>query len=116
MSWIRIHSLRTPFHLGAFDAERQFPQIVELDITLKADISEASRTDDLAKTVDYMAVRDLILAMGQDGEWKLLEKLVHDLGQEILSHFGLVEEVTIRAKKFVMPDAEAVSVELTQSR
>ena len=113
---ISIHSLRTPFRIGAFDAERQFPQIVELDIELKADVYEAAKTDDLTKTIDYMAVRELILAMGQEGEWKLLEKLVSDLGQEILSHFSLVQEITIRAKKFVMPDAEAVSVSLTQSR
>ena len=50
---IHVTDLRVWAHVGVLDHERREGQWFCLDLTLRLDLSEAARSDDLAATADY---------------------------------------------------------------
>ncbi len=56
-----------------------------------------------------------MLKFGETRSWKLLEKLVTNLAERILTQYG-PEEVTVEVKKFSIPQARYVSVSTSRTR
>lgn len=78
---IEIRGLRALGRHGADPGERDAPQPFDVDIALDVDLSRAGRTDDLAETIDYARVADLIRRILEGTSFQLLERL----GEVILS-------------------------------
>src|SRR5207237_10418164 len=77
MSFQGRHGVRT--------AEREQPQEFKVDIELEADLAEAGRTDRLADTVDYAAVRAVARDVIEGESRKLLESLALATAQRVLA-------------------------------
>lgn len=84
--------------------EKVAPQRFEVDLVLHADLARASRDDDLAATVDYGPLFDLVRSIVEDRSFDLIEALAGSIASAALAatDAALVEAVEVRVRK---PDA-----------
>ena len=114
MAKISIVDLEVYYREGVPDADRARPQCWMLPVELESDLSAAARTDSIADTIDYFAVSQRLLKLGEEREWKLIEKLAADIADLILSEFN-PQSVMVEVKKFIIREAKYVSVKLEKS-
>jgi FolB domain-containing protein len=115
MSRITISDLEVQFCVGVSDEERAKPQRLLLTIEMNLDFSTAAMSDRVERTINYQNVVDDLLKFGEGRSWKLLEKLVSNIADSILSRYK-PDSVFVEAKKFVIPQARYVAVSLVKSR
>jgi dihydroneopterin aldolase len=115
MARIKISDLEVYYRVGVTDEERARPQRLLLTIVLSGDFSKAETSDDLTTTIDYAKVAQVLIQYGERRSWNLLEKLASNLADMILDTFK-PRAVTVEVKKFVIPQAQYVSVSLVRTR
>lgn len=113
MDIITIRDLEVFYHVGVGNQERAKPQRLLLTIEMELDFTGAATTDDLTHTVDYYAVSQRLLKLGERSSWKLIEKLAAEIATLVLTDFKAVR-VTVEVKKFIIPQARYVSVRLAR--
>lgn len=115
MDVIRIVDLEVHYHVGVPDAERARAQRLLLGVAMEHDFREAAQADDLRHTINYFAVSQRLLRLGEGRSWRLIETLAADLAELVLAEFG-ARRVTVEVKKFILPEARHVAVEVTRSQ
>jgi len=115
MSRISIVDLEVFYSVGVTDEERAKPQRLLVTVDLHYDFSSAAVSDRVEKTINYFEVAQELLKYGEGRSWKLLEKLVANIVDMLLSRYK-PSAVTVEVKKFPMPEAKYVSVNLTRTR
>ena len=115
MAKISIVDLEVFYRVGVPDVERAQPQRLLLTVELESDFSAAAKSDAIADTIDYFAVTQRLLKLGEGREWKLIEKLSSDIAGLILTEFQ-PRAVTVEVKKFIIPQTRHVAVSLTRTR
>ena len=110
---IRIQRLRAATTIGVPDAERAAPQEVEFCLRLVPERGFVGLGDDVGQTVDYYEVSQRVLELAADGARKLIETLAEDVATALLEGFPL-EEVGVEVRKFILPETEFVTVEITR--
>jgi FolB domain-containing protein len=115
MAKIGIVDLEVHYHVGVTDQERATPQKLLLTIEMNVDITAASHTDRIEKTVNYQRVVDDLLHFGEGRNWRLLEKLVSNIADWIMVEFE-PDSVLVEAKKFIIPQTRYVSVSVARAR
>ena len=115
MGRIKITDLEVMMHVGVTDEERATPQRLLLTVDMDFDFSSAAISDRITKTIDYYAVAQRLMKFGEGRSWKLIEKLVNEIADEVLSEFQ-PQAVAVEVKKFPIPQAQHVSVSLTKAR
>jgi len=113
MSQISIVDLEVGYRVGVTDAERVNPQRLLLTVEMDCNFSAATKSDNIADTIDYFAVSQRLLKFGEGRSWKLIEKLASDIADMILLGFR-PRSVTVEVKKFPVPQARHVSVAVTK--
>ena len=108
-SKISIVDLEVFYRVGVPDAERAEPQRLLLTVEMESDFSAAARSDFLGHTIDYFAVTQRLLQLGEGREWKLIETLAADIATLVVSEFK-PQAVAVEVKKFIIPQARHVSV------
>ena len=86
---IFLHGLSAECIIGFIDWERRVRQTVVLDIEMPVDCRAASRTDEVADTLDYKKVAKRVLAFIEASEFRLVETLAHRVALLILEEFAL---------------------------
>lgn len=117
--WISVRSIRVFGHHGATARERTQGQVFEAHVGLRLDLSEASRTDSLADTVDYADVCLRVERILGGRPYRLLEAVAGRVADELLSAYPQVGRVTVRLRKPAVARAlrtGAVEVEVNRSR
>lgn len=115
MSKIKLVDLEVHYRVGVTDQERAQPQRLLVTVEMDLDFSVAAVSDRMERTINYQAVADELLRFGDNRSWKLLEKLVTNLSERIMTQFG-PEEVMVEIKKFSIPQARYVAVSTSRSR
>lgn len=115
MDTIIISDLEVFYRIGVPDEERSKPQRLLLTIEMEHDFTQAAASDDLAKTINYHAVSQRLLRLGEGRSWKLLETLAEEIAALILAEFK-PRRVNIEIKKFIIPQARHVSVRISRPR
>jgi dihydroneopterin aldolase len=115
MDRIIIKDLEVFYRAGVTAQERSGPQRLLLTVELEHSLDDAARTDDLAATIDYAAVAQRLLGLGEGREWKLIESVAAEAAGTILREFGAAS-VAVEVKKFVIPQAAYVSVRVERRR
>lgn len=113
---IVIEGLRCWAHVGVPEEERRHRQRLLLDITLETPLARAGRTDHVRATVDYAAAALLAKRIAEGKPYRLVEAIAESVAAALLRVFPAVHSVTIRIRKFSVPQAESVGVEITRSR
>lgn len=112
---IRVVDLEVWTQIGVPDEERAHAQKLLVTAELIVDpFSAAAATDDIAKTVDYFAVAGRIKSLAAEKPRRLLETLAEELAADLLKSFA-IKELNLEIKKFILPDARYVSVEVLRS-
>jgi FolB domain-containing protein len=106
---ITIRDLEVFFRVGVPDEERAQPQRLLLTVEMEHDFTAAAQSDDLNKTLDYFAVSQRLLTLGEGRAWKLIETLAVEIAQTILREWAS-RAVTVEIKKFILPETRHVSV------
>lgn len=83
---------------GAFAAEKELGQKIEVDAELYLDLKPSAATDDLELSINYVEVYTLIKDIVEEREFNLLETIAETIADEILSAYTL-EEVVVRVRK-----------------
>jgi dihydroneopterin aldolase len=115
MSKINIVDLEVFYRVGVTDQERAEPQRLLITISMDLDFASASLSDRIEKTINYSTVAQHVLKYGEGRSWKLLERLVANLADMIMSEFK-PQGVLVEVKKFTIPQARHVSVSLVRTR
>lgn len=115
MSRIAIVDLEVHYCIGVSEEERARPQRLLLSIDMNLDFSSAAMTDRVEKTINYQRVVDDLLILGEGRSWRLLEKLVSNIADRIMSEYE-PDSVLVEAKKFVIPQARYVAVSVARGR
>lgn len=116
---IFIEGLEVYGHHGVTDEEKVLGQRLLYDVRLSMDECDAAYTDDVADTVDYTEVIDVIVDVATTGSYSLLERLAQLTAEAIIRRFP-VDEVWVQVTKPHPPvacalDSVAAAVELARS-
>lgn len=111
---ISIADLEVRYCVGVPDEERAQPQRLLLTVEMEFDFSNAAKSDSISDTIDYFAVSQRLLKFGEAKNWKLIEKLGADICEMVLSEFR-PQSVSVKVKKFVIPQARYVSIFVRRS-
>jgi len=84
---------------GVHDLEKVEAQRFEVDVELALDIQPAGLDDDLAKTVDYGGVYEVVRQVVESTTFNLMEALAEAIAHEILGGHARVDEVVVRIRK-----------------
>jgi dihydroneopterin aldolase len=109
---IRVVDLETWSRLGVPEEERARPQrlLVTLEIET-AEFSRAAAEDDIGRTVDYFQVAQYIKSFAGEKPRQLLETFAEELARDLLGAFP-IRRLRLEIKKFILPDAAHVSVQI----
>ena len=112
---IRVVDLEIFAHIGVPDTERHNAQrlLISLEISIDS-FSHAAGTDNLAWTINYVDVIERVKHLTAKRARKLLETLAEELAADLLKAFP-IKKITLEIKKFVLPDAQYVSVIIERS-
>ena len=89
------------------------PQRLSLNVTLWPKVAELQ--DDIANTVNYSAVAEWVKEFVRRRDYKLIETLAEEVAAHLLAQFDL-RKVEVEVRKFVLPDANYVSVTAVRER
>ncbi len=119
MDRITLSSMRYEGLVGATDEERAFPQMLEVDLVVEADLAAAAASDDLADTIDYALLVQLTERTVEQGRFALLEGLAGALATAVLAAAPAATAVTVRVRKLAVPmdvSMDHAEVELRRER
>lgn len=113
---IFIRDLLVRCIIGVEEHERREKQDVVAWITLHIDLRKAGRTDELADSIDYSALKKQILRVAGDSQYRLIEALAQRIADECLTD-GRVECVEVVLEKpGALRFARTVGVEIVRHR
>ena len=75
--------------IGFIEWERRVQQKVVIDLEMPVDCAHASRTDEVADTLDYKKVAKRIISFVGESQFKLVETLAQRIAMVILSEFAV---------------------------
>jgi dihydroneopterin aldolase len=119
MDRITLSSMHYEGRVGATAEERAFPQMLQVDLVIEADLAIAAGTDRLSDTVDYGPLISLTQRVVEGSSFTLLEGLAGALATGVLEHAPRATAVTVRVRKLAVPMDVAMDhaeVELRRER
>ena len=118
MARIDINDMRFYAHHGCFEQERAIGTHFQVDLSFTTDTSKAEVSDNIADTVSYLDVYQVVKTeMAKPSN--LLEHVAHRVGVRVLESFPAVESVLVKVSKLNPPlggQMESVSVEVEMVR
>jgi dihydroneopterin aldolase/D-erythro-7,8-dihydroneopterin triphosphate epimerase len=113
---ILIRDLKFRCIVGVNDEERRAVQDVVANIVLHVDLRRAGRTDNLADTIDYKALKMSILEMAERSQFHLVEALAQSIADICLKE-DRVQCVTVTVEKpTALRFARTVGVKIIRGR
>ncbi|MDT8322561.1 MAG: dihydroneopterin aldolase [Bacteroidota bacterium] len=97
--FIRLHNAVFYGYHGNHHEERHLGGRFHIDIVMETDVTSAAASDDLAQTVNYEAVYDLIQDMVTKQTFNLIETVAKRIADAILDAFIEVRGVVVRVRK-----------------
>ena len=98
MEEIHLEDLKVKGILGIHPEERAHRQIIIINIWIYANLSKASKSDDLSDTVDYEDLKNQVFKLLKASSFFLIEKLAEAIAGICLS-YSQVKEVKVKVQK-----------------
>jgi FolB domain-containing protein len=116
MDRILIRDLLVQGVIGVYEAERQAPQEILINLAIEADLSRAGESDDLSDSLNYAEIAARARQIAETARRFTVEALAADLARMCLSD-PRVQRVTVRVEKpTILTDCRSVGVEIERSR
>lgn len=119
MDRITLTAMCLEGRLGVSEEEREFPQSVEVDLEVEADLAAAGESDALFDTVDYGPLVEAVTRTVEEGSYRLLEGLAGAIARVVLGASTRIAAVTVRVRKLAVPmdvDMDHVQVQIRRER
>lgn len=116
MDKIFIRELALRCIIGIYPEERREKQDVIINVEMHADLRKAGRSDDVADTVDYKAVKMEILNLVEQSQFQLIESLAEKIADLALKNEKVMQVVVTVDKPGALRFAKASAVEITRAR
>jgi len=114
---IEIKGIKSFGYHGVFESEKIAGQDFYVDVLLELDLTRASVTDDVADTVNYAEVTDLVVEEITGEPVSLIEKLAGRIAERIKSSYLQVSSVSITVHKPQAPvNAQVSDISVTITR
>jgi dihydroneopterin aldolase len=88
---------------GATAVERRASRKFEVDVEVDVDVTAAERSDELADTIDYSKVAEVIVAIGVGEPHRLLESLARRMVDNVRGRFPTIKRVRLELRKLNPP-------------
>ena len=104
--------------VGVSQTERASPQAVILEAQLFLDLKPAGTADELALSVDYVAIQQTIQKCAHGKSYRLLETLAEDAADALFQRFAISQVIVrVRKRDLVGPEGPLwAAVEITRKR
>lgn len=116
---ICVHRLSVFARHGVLAEEERLGQRFSISLTCEVDLTEAGRSDDVARTVSYADLAEIAGRIAIEQRFSLIEALAWTIAGEVLERFQAISSVSVRVEKPGAPVPaviDGVSVEVTRSR
>jgi FolB domain-containing protein len=111
---ILIKDLRLRCIIGVNEFERREKQDVTINIVMWSDLTEAAKTDDIRKTVDYKEVTKSIIKLVERSEFCLVETLAEKVAESCLKHSRVKKVMVTIQKPGALRFAKSVGVRVVR--
>ncbi len=111
---IHIRDLVVRCIIGIEPIERKEKQDVVINITLFTNIQKASKTDNIADTIDYKKIKKNVLSFVENSSFYLLETLAEEIARICLIDDKVKGVNIIVDKPGALRFARSVAVEITR--
>ncbi|SFH95603.1 dihydroneopterin aldolase [Methylobacterium brachiatum] len=104
---------------GVLPEEAVLGQRFYISLGARLDLAPAGRSDDVAHTVSYADLTQIVVDIATERRFNLIEALAEAIAATILERFGAVEAITVRVDKPSAPVPailDGVSIEITRHR
>lgn len=111
---INIEGIKLYGYHGCLDEEARIGGNYIIDVYMTTDFSEAAKTDDLAKTLDYCTVYEISKAEMAIRS-KLIEQVCERIFTKIKAEFSTLKTLHVKITKLLPPmngNVDKVSVEI----
>ncbi len=112
MNKILVEGIKIYAYHGCLEEEGKIGCNYIVDVTMETNFTEAAKTDELAKTIDYVVVYDIVKT-----QMAVRSKLIEQVGQRIVDelkkHFSALKKVEVKVTKLNPPmngNVESVSI------
>ncbi len=112
MHKIIVEGIKVFAYHGCLEEEAKSGTHYTVDVWMETDFSEAAKTDDLTKTIDYVTVYDIVKK-----QMAIRSKLIEQVGQRIVdelkSEFNTLHKLEVKVTKHNPPmngNVEKVSI------
>jgi len=118
MGIIKIKNIHLYAYHGCLDEEGKIGSEYRVDLSVKADLSESAKTDNLSDTVDYVHLNKIVkeeMAI----RTKLLETVADKILVRILDEISLVKKATVEVSKVNPPiggNVAKVTIKMSKKR
>lgn len=118
MDSIFLEGIEFQANHGVTDEEQATGHRYRVDISVTTDIRSAAQSDDIDQTVNYAAMGKLVVRIGTENRFRLIETLAERIAEHSLLLLG-VQSVTVTVRKLMPPTrfvAAASGVTITRTR
>ena len=118
MGIIKIKNIHLYAYHGCLDEEGKIGSEYRVDLSVKADLSESAKTDNLSDTVDYVHLNKIVkeeMAI----RTKLLETVADKILRRILNEILIVKKATVEVSKVNPPiggNVAMVTIKMSKKR
>jgi len=116
MHQIIVEGINVFAYHGCLDEEGKIGCNYTVDVTMETDFTEAAKTDDLDKTIDYVIVYNIVKTQ-MAVRSRLLEQVGQRVVDELKKQFSSLKKVSVKVTKINPPmngDVEKVSIVITE--
>ena len=89
MDIVYLHGIKVETVIGVWDWERLIKQTLLVDIDVGTDTSIAGKSDDLADTINYQAIAEVVTKIARENSFALVEALGEEISSQLLKQFSL---------------------------
>ena len=104
---------------GLLAEEARLGQRFYISLDCRLDLSPAGRSDDVARTVSYADLTEIVTRIATERRFDLIEALAEAIAEDILGQHPAITEVRVRVDKPSAPVPaviEGVAIEIVRTR
>jgi dihydroneopterin aldolase len=114
---IEIKGIKSFGYHGVLESEKVTGQDFYVDVVLEVDLSRASVSDDVADTINYAEVTDLVVREITGAPVSLIEKLAGNIADRIKATYPQAATVSVTVHKPQAPvNAQVKDISVTINR
>ncbi|MEZ5315741.1 MAG: dihydroneopterin aldolase [Chlamydiales bacterium] len=113
---IKIEDFRIQCIIGVHAHERINTQELSLDLSMKINLTEATKSDSITDTVDYQKVCIICAQLAQSRAYHLIETFAYEALEAVSAKFPLIWIKVCVRKKQTLPFLYSAAVEFERGK